>query len=115
MILYVINSKHDSRYKIGICKNLEKRLQSLQSGNPSRLKVVRKFTVLDTDASKLESELHRRLAQFNVGGEWFALYPAAIRWLNALSNKNGKITDCRVFCAVNGVEMVKQSQGEVVI
>ena len=65
----------DGEYtKIGIAKNMNKRLSSLQVGNPKKLRIV-SFVPCDTEnsARKIEKHLHERLGACRVEGEWFKL------------------------------------------
>lgn len=58
--------------KIGVAKNVEKRLKSLQTSSPSILELLHKIQ-LDSlkEAFKLESLLHKRFANLRINGEWF--------------------------------------------
>ena len=59
-------------YKIGYSNDAKKRLKSLQTGNPRTLEIVWSVSVTDQiQAVKLESDIHTKLASYNVGGEWF--------------------------------------------
>ena len=58
-------------YKIGKSVNVEKRLQTFQTANPSPLKIEYKFRC--NDPRLIESQLHQRYISKQVKGEWFAL------------------------------------------
>ncbi len=61
-------------YKIGYSNNAKNRLKTLQTGNPRTLDIVWSVSVTDQlEAIKLESYMHSKLANYNVGGEWFNL------------------------------------------
>lgn len=61
-------------YKIGYSNNAKNRLKSLQTGNPRILEIVWSVSVTDQiQAVILESDMHTKLASYNVGGEWFNL------------------------------------------
>lgn len=69
--IYFIQAGEQGPIKIGYCSSEEGvagRLVSLQCGNPAKL-VVRRIVPGDR---ALESELHRRFAQWRLEGEWFA-------------------------------------------
>lgn len=65
----------DGRYtKIGVSKNVGKRLKSLQTASPRRL-----YLVGQTPGSEaLERQLHERFAPQRVHGEWFDLSEADV-------------------------------------
>jgi hypothetical protein len=63
----------DNLFKIGISENPNKRLKQLQTGNGSKLRVIKTFV----NPSKIYNErlmerrLHYLLRQFRKKGEWF--------------------------------------------
>lgn len=67
--VYLIQSLEDSSYKIGISKNPNKRLEQLQTGNSSQLKLVDKYK--SEYASQIEKSLQRRYSHLKKEGEWF--------------------------------------------
>lgn len=70
--VYII--KCSPYYKIGISDNLDKRLISLQIGNPFLLEKVLIINVNSTkEAQFLERQLHLDFEKKRVRGEWFAL------------------------------------------
>lgn len=70
--VYLIEDESNWLYKIGVSKRDPKlRLQKLQTGNPSRLKLVTQF---ETEYPyRLESMLHNRYKQYQVLNEWYDL------------------------------------------
>ena len=65
----------DGEYtKIGIAKNMENRLLSLQVGNPKKLNII-SFIPCSSEfyARKIEKYLHEQLNCCRVMGEWFKL------------------------------------------
>lgn len=69
--VYLIQSLDDGNYKIGISANPSKRLEQLQTGNSSKLKIV--DTYLTENYSFVEKALHNRFGHDNTRGEWFYL------------------------------------------
>lgn len=56
-------------YKIGVTKDINKRIKSLQTGCADQIILVDKF--LSNYPFKIESTLHRRYSENRVNGEWF--------------------------------------------
>lgn len=75
--VYVIQGDPGGPIKIGVATNPRKRLSSLQTGNPQRLRLLH---VVPGDHA-LEAAFHQRLADAVVLGEWFA-GPEAEEFLN---------------------------------
>jgi predicted GIY-YIG superfamily endonuclease len=69
--VYLISDANSYIYKIGISKNPEKRLKSLQTGNDKNLKIIHK--VLCEHSNKVETALHNQYSFLKVNGEWFEL------------------------------------------
>ena len=72
--IYLLEMETDSGerfHKIGISKNVERRVKTLQTGNCFDIKTV---YVFDTEIGELtESTLHRLYAPLHKRGEWFEL------------------------------------------
>lgn len=68
--------------KVGIARDIEKRLQLLQIGNPYPLKILRSF--LSANPQRDEERLHNALERFHARGEWFEI---GIGLLEALINE----------------------------
>lgn len=66
--------------KIGVAVNVEKRLASLQTGNPAPLTLL----VAISGNEKMERELHKRFAVDRVQGEWFNFSPALKAYIGGL-------------------------------
>lgn len=58
-------------YKIGVAKNVDKRIKSLQTGSADKIILVDKF--LSEYPFKIESTLHRKYSNNNIKGEWYYL------------------------------------------
>ena len=60
--------------KIGLVtapKVCAERLLELQTGNPRKLTIPEGFCISTDAVSMVEAQLHRRLSNFRIGGEWF--------------------------------------------
>lgn len=58
-------------YKIGVAKDVDKRIKSLQTGCSDKIELVDKF--LSNYPFKIESTLHRKYYDLKVNGEWYYL------------------------------------------
>lgn len=66
--VYVIRAGSRNPVKIGVAKKPLQRLKTLQTGNPSTLRLL----LVVPGAEKLETVLHRRFAEYRVDdSEWF--------------------------------------------
>jgi hypothetical protein len=83
--IYVLKSR--KYYKIGIAKDVEKRMRELQTGDPIKhLFVCSSFF---EDAPKFEKRLHEAFDEYRVEGEWFELPPEKLEELiEILESKN---------------------------
>lgn len=70
--LYLIKAEDSETYKIGITKKSpEKRLKTLQTGNPEKLILCE--TYQSEHYRKMETHIHRVLKERRLEGEWFLL------------------------------------------
>ena len=69
MFVYLIKTKNSQQYKIGIGKDVRKRIKELQTGNPEELILV--YSYPTQYASKVETTLHNCYNYLNEKGEWF--------------------------------------------
>jgi len=69
--VYLIQSLENSYYKIGISKHPTKRIEELQTGNASILRLI--DTYQSEYANKIEKTLQRRYSHLRKEGEWFDL------------------------------------------
>lgn len=88
--IYVIGND-TNRQKIGISRDVEKRLKTLQTGNPDKLKIHYKIECPYEKTRKLEKKIHTELNYKKLKGEWFNMTPdeainylefARITWLD---------------------------------
>lgn len=78
--LYAIVAQEVNRVKIGHARNVEHRLQTLQSGSPVEL--ILHSATLESDVRTAESAIHSSLTHARLSGEWFDLSDAAVdQWL----------------------------------
>lgn len=85
--VYVIKNLATGAYKVGISKDPEQRLKSLQVGNDGELSLVgyKQGTFQD------ETSAHKRLADKNIRSEWFRLDGDDVKaLLDSDGSKNGQ-------------------------
>lgn len=71
MTVYFIKHRNLSPIKIGYTDDLTKRIYSFNNASPYGIDVV---GVIETEhAEKLEKEIHDKLQQFRLNGEWFEI------------------------------------------
>jgi len=70
-VLYILSCQDKKYHKIGVCKNdnLDKRIKSLQTGNPNKINV--EWVEERTEANKAEKYLHNCFSENRAEGEWF--------------------------------------------
>ena len=74
MYVYLIQSGRGTGrpIKIGVAKTINKRIESLQTGNPEEIFLIVAFRANSTaHAYQLESNLHKFFASDRIRGEWF--------------------------------------------
>jgi hypothetical protein len=67
--VYLIQSLENGYYKVGVSKHPQKRIEQLQTGNSSELKLIEIYQ--SEVANKIEKILQNRLTPFRKVGEWF--------------------------------------------
>lgn len=94
MVYFISNG---SNIKVGIAKNVDERLKTLQTGSDKRLRLL--ATEICEDDYKRESELHKKFASDRIrsNGEWFLPSVELLEHINKISkyfviNSNGDIT-----------------------
>lgn len=68
--IYIIGSDNPP-YKIGISKNPDKRLKSLQTGHPFPLQIHSARLTDISETKYLERMIHQNLKFYRTKGEWF--------------------------------------------
>lgn len=72
MFVYLIRCGSRGPIKIGIAKNVESRLSSLQTANPYELSLIAKVKCDSRrHALEMETRLHKVFSQKRIRGEWF--------------------------------------------
>lgn len=70
--VYIIQSGKEGPYKIGMARNVEKRVDELQIGNHQKLYIIAKiYFGTDARAYHIEKLLHRMYSRARIRGEWF--------------------------------------------
>lgn len=67
MNLYILQC--DVFFKVGIAKDVNARVSSMQSGNPKKITIKRVYST--KLARKAERKAHEKLSNYKVSGEWF--------------------------------------------
>lgn len=74
--VYVILEETPRHFvKVGFTNNVERRLRDLQTGNPDPIVLIAKIRSSSEAYRALERDLHTRLKNHRVRGEWFDSYP----------------------------------------
>ena len=72
-VVYIVKAGY-TQYKIGISKNVTKRLRQLQTGNSERLKVIHIQEYIDISIARIvEKHLHKTMKDCRLNGEWFEI------------------------------------------
>jgi predicted GIY-YIG superfamily endonuclease len=69
MFIYLIRLSENSYYKIGITKDINKRIKQLQTGNAEQIFLIESY--YSEYANKIESALHNFYKDKNKMNEWF--------------------------------------------
>lgn len=67
--IYLLKCENEAYYKIGITKDIEKRINTLQTGNPEKIKIISTYD--SPLANKIEKTLHNIYSHLKMNGEWF--------------------------------------------
>lgn len=74
MPVYMIRQGERGPVKIGVAKDVVRRLETMQTGNHERLTLLRTF---EGDTAE-ERRLHRQFADHRLSGEWFSFTKAML-------------------------------------
>ena len=67
--IYFIREKGTGNIKIGSAVDVDRRLSQLQTGNSDKLEVI---DVIEDVSGTVEKEIHDRLSEYRLDGEWFS-------------------------------------------
>jgi hypothetical protein len=88
--IYLICDEDQNYLKVGISKNIPKRLEAMQIGCPLKLKLLGKFQ----EGRNKEYGLHIKLRGLSITGEWYPLKGiAGDKVRSVLAEALGKVTD----------------------
>jgi len=93
--VYLIGEENEeNKYKIGStkCKDINKRLKQLQTGNSNPLFIKAYYET--SRPFRLETMLHNRFKKYNVIGEWFELNKDDVESFESVCHSLQNIIDC---------------------
>lgn len=76
-MIYFVQTADNQYIKIGYAGDVQKRLGSLQTGNPNALKLVG----TQPGEQATERQLHQRFGRLRAQGEWFATTPELVEYI----------------------------------
>ena len=86
--VYFILNYDSQAIKIGIAKNVKRRLASLQTSSSSKLELLSTIKTNDVNkARKLEQSLHQQFGELCVRGEWFKAQAKLLRYIDKLGEQ----------------------------
>jgi predicted GIY-YIG superfamily endonuclease len=86
--IYLIKSSINNYYKIGIAKDINKRMKTLQTGNAEELILINNYKTTSNVVSKLEFSLHNYYNLKHIKGEWFGLDDKDLEEFSYICEKN---------------------------
>jgi len=86
-VYFIVQKKRKGRapIKIGLSSDPDQRLKKLQTANPVKLKIIKKFEFdCRSDAEKVERTIHYLAGKRNkkLEGEWFILFESIDKLIN---------------------------------
>jgi hypothetical protein len=69
--MYVYFVRTGDAIKIGIATDINKRIVSIQVGNPHKIELLHTINTSDDEARKIESHIHELFKKTHLNGEWF--------------------------------------------
>lgn len=90
MYVYFVKACDKSKQiKIGRTSDIGKRLSSLQTGSPVKLKIIGIIECRsDAHSKEIETELHKMFAPYRTHGEWFRSTQNMLNFIRAANEKN---------------------------
>jgi hypothetical protein len=81
--VYFILNEDSSAIKIGKAKDISKRIKSLQTSSPAKLRLIKSIQVKsDKEAQELEQSLHKQFQEIRLAGEWFKAEANLLDYIN---------------------------------
>ena len=80
--VYLLKIEGKNQYKIGVTKNLNKRLKQISPKMPFELKIEHK--IKHNDIYGMEDELHNKFDDKRIKGEWFKLNDNDVNYIKGL-------------------------------
>lgn len=72
MFVYFVRAGNRGAIKIGVARNMQRRLDTLQTGNAFKLNVIALIPCKSREhARAIEASLHKRFGKQRIRGEWF--------------------------------------------
>ena len=94
-IYFVLNADSNA-IKIGMAKDLDKRLKSLQTSSPTKLQLLKAVQLAGVkEAADIETLLHRRFFHLRLTGEWFKADKELFNYISALDSCPGSVQTCQ--------------------
>ncbi len=83
--VYFILNQDSNAIKIGKAKDLVKRMKSLQTSSPVKLKLIESVQVEGgEEAQQLEQSLHQQFREIRLAGEWFKAEARLLEYIDQL-------------------------------
>jgi hypothetical protein len=83
--VYFILNEDSNAIKIGRAKNLARRMMSLQTSSPAKLKLIKSVQVEGAkEAQELERALHQQFSEMRLAGEWFKAEANLLEYISQL-------------------------------
>jgi predicted GIY-YIG superfamily endonuclease len=86
--IYLIKSSINNYYKIGLAKDINKRIKTLQTGNAEELILITSYKTNPKIAPKLEFSLHNYYNLKRIKSEWFNLNDDDVNKFMEICEKN---------------------------
>lgn len=90
--VYIIGVKGRDVVKVGWAKNPRQRLKDLQAGCPDELFIKKVFACPPGTAQQYEKNLHRKLDDYRIRGEWFREEAPLIAKMMAIAGDGHMLT-----------------------
>jgi len=83
--LISVNEYENTYYKIGVSKDVSKRVKNISTGNHLDVQILKE--IKSAYPTKLEKRLHSHFKNKNVKGEWFVLDSADLEAFESICDK----------------------------